>query len=71
MYYFYKKLAVTAKSNKNGKKTLKVQFFSQGKSDSCGVLVAYFGTGMFIVKKQKTDTESRILILDVSINTSW
>ena len=45
-------------------------FFSHGKSNSCGVLIAYFGTGTFIVKKQQTDKEGRILILDVSINDS-
>ena len=58
MYYVYKKLTLTAKSNKNGL------------SNSCGVLIAYFGTGTFIVKKQQTDKEGRILILDVSINDS-
>ena len=53
VYYFYKKLTLTAKLNKNGKKTLKVQFFlSHGKSNSCGVLIAYFGSGMFTFKKQ-------------------
>ena len=53
MYYFYKKLTLTAKSNKNEKKTLKVlNFFSHGKSNSCGVLTAYLGTGTFTVKKQ-------------------
>ena len=71
VYYFYKKLTLTAKSNKNGKKTLKVlNFFSHGKSNSCGVLSAYLGTGTFTVKKQQTDKEGRILILDVSINDS-
>ena len=30
-----------------------VQFFSHGKSDSCGALIAYFGRGTFIVKKNK------------------
>ena len=71
MYYFYKKLTLTAKSNKNEKKTLKVlNFFSHGKSNSCGVLTAYLGTGTFTVKKQQTDKEGRILILDVSINDS-
>ena len=58
MYYVYKKLTLTAKSNKNRL------------SNSCGVLIAYFGTGTFIVKKQQTDKEGRILILDVSINDS-
>ena len=45
-------------------------FFSHGKSNSCGVLIAYFGTGTFIVKKQQTDKEDRFLILDVSVNDS-
>ena len=45
-------------------------FFSRGKSNSCGVLIAYFGTGTFIVKKQQADKEGRILILDVSIDDS-
>ena len=71
MYYFYKKHTLTAKSNRNRKKTLKVQFFfSHGKSNSCSVLIAYFGTGTFIVKKQQTDKEGCILILAVSINDS-
>ena len=70
VYYFYKKLTLTVKLNKNRKKTLKVQFFSHRKSNSCGVLIAYFRTGTFIVKKQQTDKEVRILILDVSVNDS-
>ena len=71
MYYFYKKLTLTVKLSKNGKKTLKVQyFFSHGKSNSYGVLIAYFGTGAFIVEKQQTDKEGHILILDNSINDS-
>ena len=72
MYYFYKKHTLTAKSNRNRKKTLKAQFFffPNGKSNSCGVLIAYFGTGTFIVKKEQTDKERCILILDVSINDS-
>ena len=45
-------------------------FFSHGKSNSCGVLIAFFGTGTFTVKKQQTDKEGRILILPVSINDS-
>ena len=45
-------------------------FFSHGKSNSCGILTAYFGTGTFIVKKQQTDEEGCLLILDVFINDS-
>ena len=70
VYYFYKKLTLTAKSNKNGKKTLKVQFFSHGKSNSCGVSITYFGSGMFTFKKQQKDKEGRVLILNVFINDS-
>ena len=71
VYYFYKKLTLTAKSNKNGKKDFKGSIlFSQGKSNSCGVLIAYFRTGTFTLKKQQTDKEGRISILDVSINDS-
>ena len=68
VYYFYKKFTLTVKSNKNGKKT--PFSFSHGKSNSCSVLIAYFGTGTFMVKKQQTDKEGRILILPVSINDS-
>ena len=53
VYYSHKKLTLTAKLNKNEKKTLNVQFFSQGKSICCGVLIAYFGTGTFIIKNNK------------------
>ena len=70
MYYFYKNFTLTVKSNKNGKKTLRSQFFAHGKSNSCGVLIAYCRTGTFIVKKQQTDKDGRILILDVSVNDS-
>ena len=45
-------------------------FFSHGKSNSCGVWIAYFGAGTFTVKKQQKDKEGRILILNVSINNS-
>ena len=45
-------------------------FFSHGETNSCGVLIAYFGTEIFTVKKQQTDHSGRILILDVSINDS-
>ena len=43
-------------------------FFSHGTTISCGVLTAYFGKETFIVKKQETDKEGCILILDVFVN---
>ena len=45
-------------------------FFSHGKTNSRGVLIAYSGTERFTVKKQQTDHRGRILILDVSISDS-
>ena len=45
-------------------------FFPHGKTNSRGVLIVYFGTGKFTLKKQQTDHSSRILILDVAINDS-
>ena len=45
-------------------------FFSHGKTNSCRVLTAFFGNETFNVKKQETDKEGRILILDVSVNDS-
>ena len=45
---------------------LRVECFTK----TTGVLIAYFGTGTFIVKKQQTEKKGRILILEVSINDS-
>ena len=45
-------------------------FFSHRKSNFCGELIAFFGTGTFVIKKQQTDKEGRIFILDVSTNDS-
>ena len=43
-------------------------FFSHCKRNSCGVLISYIGKHNFVVNNQKTDNDSRILILDVTIN---
>ena len=45
-------------------------FFSHGKTNSCGVLTAYFRKETFNVKKQETDKKGYILILYVSVNDS-
>ena len=45
-------------------------FFSHGKTNSCGVLIAYFEAEKITVKIQQTNHSGRILILDVSINDS-
>ena len=44
--------------------------FSHGETSSRGDLTAYFGKETFIVKKQVTDKEGQILVLDVSANYS-
>ena len=41
-----------------------------GKTNSCGVVIVYCGTEKVTFKKQQTDHNSLILILDVSINYS-
>ena len=57
------------KYNKNGKRTLLDHvFFSHKKTNSCGVLIAYYGKETFIGKEQETEREGFILILDVSAN---
>ena len=43
-------------------------FYSHGTSQSCGVLIAYFGNLNFSVNKQIGDKNRRILILDVNID---
>ena len=43
-------------------------FFSQGKGNSCGVLISYIETSNFFVNNKKTDNDGQILILDVTIN---
>ena len=43
-------------------------FFSHGKSNSCGVLISYFGPYKLSIKKQLRDNDGRILILDLTID---
>ena len=43
-------------------------FYSHGTSESCGVLIAYFGNLNFSVNKQVGDENGYILILDVNID---
>ena len=43
-------------------------FYSHGTSQSCGVLIVYFGNLNFSVNKQVGDKNGRILILDVDID---
>ena len=42
--------------------------YSHGTSQSCGVLIAYFGNLNFLVNKQLGDNNGRTLILDVIID---
>ena len=43
-------------------------FYSPGTSQSCGVLIPYFGNLNFLVNKQVRDKNERTLIFDVSID---
>ena len=43
-------------------------FYSHGTSQSCGVLIAYFGNINFLVNKQVGDKDGRIPILDINID---
>ena len=43
-------------------------FYLHGTSQSCGVLIAYFGNLNFSVNKQVGDKNGRILILDTNID---
>ena len=43
-------------------------FFSHGKTDSCGVLIGFYGNINYSVKKKLSDNSGRTLVLDVTIN---
>ena len=43
-------------------------FFSQGKLNSCRVLVSFYGSINYSVKKELSDNSGRILVLDVAID---
>ena len=42
-------------------------FFSHEKTNSCGVLVGFYGNINYFVKKMLSDNSGRILVLDVTI----
>ena len=43
-------------------------FFSYGKTDSCGVLIGFYGNINYSVKKKLSDNSGRTLVLHVTIN---
>ena len=43
-------------------------FFPHGKTNSCGVLVGFYGNINYFVKKKLSDNSGRILALDITIN---
>ena len=43
-------------------------FFSHGKTNSCGVLVGFYGNINYSVKKKLSDNGSRILVVDITID---
>ena len=43
-------------------------YFSHGKTNSCGVLIAFYGSINVVVKNQMNDDNGRILILEVTVD---
>ena len=43
-------------------------FFSHGKSSSCGVFIAFFGSKSAIITKKISDNSGRTLVLQVKID---
>ena len=43
-------------------------FFSYGKTNSCGILVGFYGNISYSVKKKLSDNSGRILLLAVAID---
>ena len=43
-------------------------FFSLGKTNSCGVLVGFYGNINYSVKKKQNDNSGKILVLNVAID---
>ena len=69
VFYFYKKLILSTDSEKQWKEEFKGQlYFSHRKTNSCGVLIAFFGNLNVVVKNQFKDNHGRILILEVAID---
>ena len=68
-FLFLQQTHSTEKNEISWKKDFNGQtFFSHGKSNSCGVLISYFGPYKLIIKKQLRDNDGRILILDLTID---
>ena len=53
-----------------GKRISQQDFFSHGKTDSCGVLIGYYETKQLEIINKKFDTSGRILLLEISIDDS-
>ena len=68
-FLFLQETHSTEKNEISWKKDFNGQmFFSHGKSNSCGVLISYFGPYKLSIKKQLRDNDGRILILDLTID---
>ena len=66
-FYFYKKHML----KENGKmNSVELFFYSHGTSNSCGVLITFFGKNIICVNTKSTDKHGRVVILDVMIDWS-
>ena len=55
----------------NGKmNSVELFFYSHGTSNSCGVLITFFGKNIICVNTKTTDKHGRVVILDVLIDWS-
>ena len=67
-FFFYKKHSTIKNKNTWANDFNGLVFFSCGTSNSCGVLIAFFGKTSFVLNKQKADKAAKILILDFMLD---
>ena len=68
-FLFLQETHSTEKNEASWKKDFNGQvFFSHGKSNSCGVLICYYGSNKPVIKNQLQDNDGRILILNLTID---
>ena len=67
-FFFYKKHSTIKNKNTWANDFNGLVFFSCGASNSCSVLIAFFGKISFVLNKQKIDKAGKILILDFMLD---
>ena len=68
-FLFLQETHSTLKDEVNWTQEFKGQlFFSHGKSNSCGVLICYFGSKNLKIRNKIADKDGRILILEIELD---